>query len=95
MKGRIARLAREAEGIPTLSQESPICQHLYRVRAAQAKEIQALRASLASPAFMPGFFAAIAPEKQYTVRSAKGTEFKRVPRLPNELVQVVVDLMVR
>ena len=78
-----------------MSQESPICQHLYRVRDAQAKEIQALRASLASPTLMPCFFAEIAPAKQYTVRSAKGTQYKRVRRLPNELVQVVVDLMVR
>ena len=86
MKARIAAMERDAKRIPTLSQENPICSYLYKVRDAQAKEIRALRARLKSPAFMPGFFAAIAPAKQYVVRSVKGTEYKRVRRLPNELV---------
>ena len=79
IKARIAGMERDAKGIPTLSQENPICSYLYKVRDAQAKEIRALRARLESPVFMPGFFAAIAPAKQYVVRSVKGTEYQRAP----------------
>ena len=68
--------------------------HLCKVRDAQYRCITALRAEAALCTPLPDFFSAMHPRNQYTSTSKLQTKYRRVRRLPNELMTVVVDLMV-
>ena len=91
---RLERLECAQRGIPTLSQEAPMVNRLVHVRDAQFKMIEALRAQAAASRPRPAFIDALHPDKQYSSTSRRGKKFRRVRRIPNQLMGVVVDLMV-